>query len=73
MSAQDQNTIEVRGKIVDNKAKGDLIGASILVKGSENGTITDYEGNFQLNVPKNSILVFSYIGYKPTEVINSKQ
>ena len=69
MSAQDQNTIEVRGKIVDNKAKGDLIGASILVKGSENGTITDYEGNFQLNVPKNSILVFSYIGYKPTEVL----
>ncbi|MBP6569535.1 MAG: carboxypeptidase-like regulatory domain-containing protein, partial [Saprospiraceae bacterium] len=49
LSAQNHQTIEVRGKIVDNRAKGDLIGASVLVKGSENGTITDYEGNFQLN------------------------
>ena len=46
-----------------------VIGASILEKGTTNGTITDFDGNFTLNnVPEKGILVISYIGYKTQEV-----
>lgn len=54
--------VHVKGTIVDN-LNAPVIGASILQKGTTNGTISDLEGNFTLTVPENSILVFSYIGY----------
>ena len=54
--------VHVKGTIVDN-FNSPVIGASILQKGTTNGTISDLEGNFTLTVPENSILVFSYIGY----------
>ena len=38
------------------------------MKGTTNGTITDFDGNFTLNAPRGSILSISYIGYKSTEV-----
>lgn len=41
-----------------------VIGASILEKGTTNGTITDFDGNFTLNVAPGATLVISYIGYK---------
>ncbi|HRS68467.1 MAG TPA: SusC/RagA family TonB-linked outer membrane protein, partial [Paludibacteraceae bacterium] len=44
------------------------IGASILVKGTTNGTISDYDGKFELQVPDNAILVVSYMGMKTLEV-----
>jgi TonB-linked SusC/RagA family outer membrane protein len=45
-----------------------LIGVSILVKGTTTGTVTDYEGNFELNSPaKEGTLVFSYTGYRAVE------
>ncbi len=46
-----------------------LIGASVLIKGTSNGTITDLEGNFSLNVPgDDAVLVISYTGYLTKEV-----
>ena len=53
---------KVTGKVVD--AAGEpIIGASIMVKGSGTGTVTDIDGNFTLNdVPENSKLEVSYIG-----------
>jgi len=57
---------KVSGKITD-KTGEPIIGASIKVKGSNNGTITDIEGNFQLNVPEKANLEISYIGYKKQE------
>ncbi len=58
----------VSGKV--NDAKGDgLPGASITVKGTTNGTISDASGNFKINVPNSGgSLVISSIGYKPQEV-----
>ena len=53
----------VKGQVVD--ANGEpIIGASVLVKGTTNGTITDFDGNFTLNNASKGILVVSYIGYK---------
>ena len=45
-----------------------VIGANVLVKGTTNGTITDFDGNFMLNVPKDAILSVSFVGYKSAEV-----
>ena len=58
----------VKGQVVD--AAGEpVIGATVQVKGTTNGTITDFDGNFILNnVPEKGILVISYIGYKAQEV-----
>lgn len=62
----------VKGQVVD--ANGEpIIGASVLVKGTTNGTITDFDGNFTLNNASKGILVVSYIGYKTQEVpVNEK-
>jgi hypothetical protein len=63
-----QNT--VTGKVSD--AAGDqLIGVNVLEKGSSNGTVTDVNGKFTLNVPQGATLVFSYIGYKTQELVVS--
>lgn len=50
-----------------------LPGASILVKGTTNGTITDLDGKFSLDVPNDAILVVSYLGYSAKEVSVSGQ
>ena len=45
-----------------------MIGATVMVKGSQTGTTTDFDGNFTIQAQKGSTLVFSYIGYKNQEV-----
>ncbi len=57
----------ITGIIVDTNGVP-IIGANILEKGSRNGTITDFDGNFSLNVKDNAILQISYIGYLEQEV-----
>ena len=53
----------VKGTVKDNLGEG-VPGASVQVKGTSQGTITDLDGKFAFNVPnKNSILVISFIGY----------
>ena len=61
--------MEVIGKIVDNE-NNEAIGATIVVKGTANGVISNYDGNYKITVPdaKNTILVFSYVGMKTQEV-----
>lgn len=55
--------------LVKDKAGEPMIGVNVLVKGTTNGTITDFDGNFSLsNVPNNATLVVSYIGYITQEV-----
>ena len=57
------------GKQVVDATGEPVIGATVQVKGTTNGTITDFDGNFTLNnVPEKGILVISYIGYKAQEV-----
>jgi len=58
----------IRGTVTDEEGNP-LPGASILEKGTANGTNTDFDGNFSLNVSEeDAILVVSYIGYETTEV-----
>lgn len=58
----------VVGKITDSKTGEPLIGAMVLVKGSETGTVTDFNGEYKLNVLSGKdILVFESIGYKKVE------
>ena len=67
-----QQSISVRGQVVD-QAGEPVIGANILEKGTTNGTITDIDGNFALNVQPNATLVISYIGYTTKEVAVNNQ
>ena len=55
----------IKGVVED--ALGPIAGANVVEKGTTNGTITDMDGNFSLEVSPNSILVVSYIGYKDQE------
>ena len=58
----------ISGKVLSKTEGTALPGVSVLVKGSSNGTITDTEGNYQLNVPNSATLVFSFIGFTTQEV-----
>ncbi|MCS2698271.1 carboxypeptidase-like regulatory domain-containing protein [Phocaeicola dorei] len=62
----------VTGKIIDDTGEP-LIGVSVLVKGTTVGTITDFDGNYSLEVPSGkNILVISYIGYKTQDITVGK-
>ena len=56
---------EITGTVTD--AMGPVIGATVMEKGTTNGTVTDFDGNFKLKVEAGRTLVFSYIGYLTTE------
>lgn len=59
---QSNNDQKIKGTVVD-ETKQPVIGANIVVEGTTNGTITDLDGNFSLQVPENAELRVSYIGY----------
>ena len=65
ISATAQNIV-VRGHVSDNL--GEVAGATVVQKGTSNGVVTDYDGNFTLSVPRGATLVVSYVGYIPQEV-----
>lgn len=68
--AQTQN---ISGKVIDQKNEP-LMGVTIMIKNSSNGTITDFDGNYTLNnVKANDVLVFSYMGYENKEVTAGNQ
>lgn len=60
--------ITVKGVVKDEAGEA-VIGASVIEKGTTNGTVTDFDGNFTLNVPLKSTLLISYIGYKTQEIL----
>ena len=62
--------ITIKGKVVDESGEG-VIGASILEKGTSNGVITDFDGNFTISADAKSTLVFSYIGFQSVEKMAS--
>ncbi|WP_071147382.1 SusC/RagA family TonB-linked outer membrane protein [Bacteroides ihuae] len=68
---EQQQSQAVQGLIVDSKGEA-IIGASVLEKRTTNGTISDINGKFSLNVKPGTILIVSYIGYKSQEVKASK-
>ena len=58
--------IKVSGVVTDGS--GPLAGASVLVKGTQNGTSADFDGKFTINAKKGSILVVSFIGYETQSI-----
>lgn len=61
-------TRTVKGKVVD-KANEPLIGVAVNIKNTSQGSITDFEGNYSIQVnTENAVLVFSYIGYDKQEI-----
>ena len=61
-----QATKKITGTVVD--AMGPVIGASVVEKGTTNGTVTDFDGNFSLNVKPGATIVISFIGFETQEI-----
>jgi len=59
--------ITVKGKVVDGGDKTPLPGVTILIKGTQNGTQTDENGNYSISAPANATLVFNFVGYTALE------
>lgn len=65
MSATAQKTVS--GKVTSSEDGSGLVGVSVVVKGTANGTVTDVEGEYSLSVPDNATLTFTYVGYVTVE------
>src|SRR5690606_15701137 len=64
--------LAVRGTVLDENGQP-LIGASVKIKGTTTGTVTDQNGRFTIEAPDNAILIVSSIGYETKEVTASDQ
>lgn len=62
-----QQSVKLYGTVIDETGLP-VIGASVMVKGTTNGTITDVDGKFELTVGNNDVLSVSYIGYETQEI-----
>lgn len=62
-----QNTQTVTGRITEENGAG-LSGVTVTVKGTNNRTVSDAQGNFSISAPANGSLVFSYVGYETKDV-----
>ncbi|MGP1539832.1 SusC/RagA family TonB-linked outer membrane protein [Bacteroides pyogenes] len=67
-----QTDKNVQGKVIDENGEP-LIGVNISINGSSTGTISDFDGNFTIRAPENSMLKISYIGYTTQMVSVSKK
>ena len=61
-------SVKVTGTVISAEDGLPVIGASVLEKGTSNGTITDFDGIYELTVSDNAVLVFSYVGLASQEV-----
>ena len=67
-----QQTRKAVGVVTDKTGEA-IIGANVIVKGTTNGTITDMDGRFELDVPNNATLQVSYIGFNTQEIVFTGQ
>ena len=69
-----QQNLTVRGQVTSEQGDG-IPGATVAVKGTANGTITDFDGNYSLaGIPSDATLIFSFVGMKSVEkVVNGQQ
>ena len=63
-----QTARTVKGTVKDHTGNP-LIGVSVAIKGTTNGTITDIDGKYSINAAANQILSFSYVGFKPVSIL----
>ena len=67
-----QQTTKIKGTVVDNTGFG-VIGAAVVVKGTTNGAVTDFDGNFELDAKVGDMLEISYVGYKTVTIAATAQ
>jgi len=72
-NAQDITTVKVSGTVSDAISNELIPGASVLIKGTQTGSMTDIDGKYSLNVPQGATLVFSFVGYENFEVLVGTQ
>ncbi len=58
----------ISGQILDTKTQETVPGVTILIKGTSNGTITDFDGNFSIKAMPGEVLAVSFVGYKTQEI-----
>lgn len=74
LGGTNQTEITVSGRVIDAETQEALIGSTVLVKGTSQGTTTDINGNYSISVPdQNAILVFEFVGYDKQEVLVGNQ
>lgn len=67
-SAVYAQNVTVKGKIIDSSTKESVPGVNIVIKGTTNGVISNFDGDYEISVPSKATLVFSFIGYATQEV-----
>ncbi|MFZ4707908.1 MAG: carboxypeptidase-like regulatory domain-containing protein [Bacteroidales bacterium] len=72
-NAQNIPTVKVSGTVSDAITNDLIPGVSIIIKGTQTGSMTDIDGKYSVNVPQGSTLVFSFIGYENFEVLVGTQ
>ena len=70
-SGIEQKKVTVNGVVLDDTHEP-LIGVSVLVKGSQQGTVTDLDGKYSIIAPADGILVFSFVGMEKQEIPDRK-
>lgn len=68
VNVQHQENLTLKGLVLD-EAGMPVIGASVMIKGSKTGTVTDLNGRFEINAKGEATVVVSYVGYKKEEVV----
>ena len=63
--------LNIKGKIISVEDGSSIPLASVLIKGTNLGTVTNLDGTFSITIPANATLVFSYVGYKTVEKLIS--
>lgn len=63
----------ITGTVTSAEDGEPLIGVTVLIKGTPSGTVTDVDGTFSLNVDEGAVLVFSYTGFEPQEIVVGAQ
>lgn len=63
----------VTGSVTEQSTSSPLPGVNVLIKGTSTGTVTDFDGNYQIEVNNGDVLIFSYVGYQTVEVTYSGQ
>lgn len=69
--APSENTVRVEGTVVDNASGKPIIGASVIIRNTTTGTLSDENGKFTLEAPKGSVIVISFIGLQSCSLVVS--
>ena len=64
---------KITGKVTSQVSSEPLVGVTVMIKGTSQGAITDETGSFSLNVPEDGVLIVSYLGYEPQEMLSAMQ